>query len=296
MKSRSTYRVTLGLFWLLLIGIPAAAVQQVNRHDPNASGEARLKAGTTPVTPFKVIGNIYYVGTVRVTSFLITTPEGNILIDTGYEQMAPLVRDSIERLGFKLTDVKLLLTSHGHNDHVGGHAFIQKLSGAKILVSEADAPAVTTGGRGNGPAVVKIDGFVRDKQEVSLGGVKLTAHLTPGHTKGCTTWTMTADDGGRKYNVVFVCSLSINDARLLGDPAYPTRATDFRKSIDIFKNFPCDIFLASHGFFFELERKIGDMARNPSVNPWIDPVGYKDYLSQMENEYTDQLRREREGK
>ena len=296
MRFPMNYRVTLGLVALLLIGLQAKAAQQVNRHDPNARAEDRLKAGTTPVNPFKVIGNIYYVGTVRVASFLITTPEGNILIDTGYEQMGPIVRDSIEKLGFELKDIKLLLSSHAHNDHVGGHALIQKLSGASILASEADAPAIATGGRANGPVQVKIDGLVRDKQEVSLGGVKLTAHLTPGHTKGCTSWTMVAEDAGRKYNVVFVCSLSINEARLLGDPSYSNRADDFRKSIDILKAFPCDVFLASHGFFFELERKLADMAKDASRNPWIDPDGYKDYVSQMENEYVDQLRREREGK
>jgi metallo-beta-lactamase class B len=289
-----TRRTVFGVLLGMLTAFPADA-QKVNRHDPNSRPEDRLKAGTTPVKPFKIIGNIYYVGAVRVASYLITSPAGHILIDTGYEETAPIVRDNIEKLGFHLKDVKVLLSSHAHNDHVGGHAVIKDLTGARVLASDADALAISYAGRANGPVRVKIDQIVRDKQQVVLGGVTLTAHLTPGHTKGCTSWTMVAEDGGRRHNVVFVCSLSINGARLLGDPEYPTRAEDFRKSIDILKSFPCDVFLASHGFFFELERKIAEMESGRG-NPWIDPAGYRDYLSQMESEYVEQLRGEREGR
>ena len=279
------------LLLVLFVGLPA-----VNAQTQAISNEERLQFGTQPVKPFRIIGSIYYVGAVRVSAFLIKTPEGDILIDTGYKETAPVVRDSIEKLGFKLKDIKILLSSHAHQDHVGGHALIKELSGAKVLASEGDAPVIATGGRPTGANVVSIDGTIRDKQEVSLGGVKLTAHLTPGHTKGCTTWTMVAEEGGKKYNVVFMCSVNINEGyRLIGDPAYPNRAEDYRNAINRLKELPCDVFLGPHGFFFNLEEKVQRMEKGEAGNPFIDPAGYRAYVARAEKSYQDQLRLERAG-
>lgn len=279
------------LLLVLFVAMPAWRAQT------QTTDEERLRGGTQAVKPFRIVGNLYYVGAMRVSSFLITTPEGNILLDTGFRETAPIVRDSIEKLGFHLKDIKILLSSHGHLDHVGGHSLIHELSGAKVLSSEADAQAVATGGRTNGASQVQVDGIIKDKQEVSLGGVKLVAHLTPGHTKGCTTWTMVAEEDGKKYNVVFVCSLNINEGyRLLDDPAYPNRAEDYRKSIEFMKTLPCDVFLGAHGFFFGLEEKVQRLEKGEKGNPFIDPAGYRAYVKQSEQVYLDTLRRERQGK
>jgi len=290
---RDRWVMHLGMLVLLSVSGPALQAQITNTNDTD---EDRMRLGTTPIKPFRIIGNIYYVGAVRVSSFLIKTADGYILMDTGYKETAPIVRDGLAALGVNPKDVKILLSSHAHQDHVGGHAQIKELTGARILASEGDTPAISTGGRPNGPTVVKVDGTIRDQQQVTLGDVTLTAHVTPGHTKGCTTWTMVAEEGGRKYNVVFMCSASINaGARLTGDAAWPTRGDDLAKSIALMKSLPCDVFLGPHGFFFNLVEKVQRMQRGETPNPFIDPAGYRAYLAQAERVYNETLARERVG-
>jgi len=276
------------LFAVLVFSLGAPLGAQIT--NTNDTDEDRMRLGTTPVKPFRIIGNIYYVGAVRISSFLIKTSDGYILMDTGYKETAPIVRDGLAALGVNPKDVKILLSSHAHQDHVGGHAQIKELTGARVLASAGDAPIIEKGGVPNGPNVIKVDELIRDKQQVTLGDTTLTAHITPGHTKGCTTWTMTAQEGGRNYNVVFMCSASVNpEARLTGDPDWPNRGEELAKSIAVMRSLPCDVFLGPHGFFFNFMDKVARMERGETPNPFIDPAGYKAYLDQAEKVYKEMM-------
>jgi metallo-beta-lactamase class B len=275
---------------MLCAAAPALAQRQP------ITDEERFRLGTTPVEPFRVIGNIYYVGAVRVSSFLIKTSEGYILMDTGFPETAPGVRDNLEKLGIRPGDIKLLLSSHAHRDHVGGHALIKELTGAKVLSSERDAPLIASGGIPGGPKVVTVDEIIRDRQQITLGDVTLTAHLTPGHTPGCTTWTMTTEENGRKYNVVFMGSVNVNEYRLTGDPNYPNRAEDFRNSIARLKEIPGEVFLGPHGFFFNFLEKMERLKSGGTPNVWVDPQGYREYIAAQEKVFQERLQQERGGR
>ena len=189
------------------------------------------------------------------------------------------------------------MSSHAHRDHVGGHALIKELTGAKILSSERDAPLIASGGIPGGPKMVAVDEIIRDRQQITLGDVTLTAHMTPGHTPGCTTWTMTTEENGRKYNVVFMGSVNINEGyRLIGDPNYPNRAEDFRNSIARLKEIPGEVFLGPHGFFFNLTEKIERMKRGETLNVFIDPEGYQEYIAAQEKVFQETMQRESGGR
>jgi metallo-beta-lactamase class B len=250
-----------------------------------------------PVAPFHIIGNIYYVGVADVSSFLITTPQGHILLEGGFAETAPLIEKSIGELGFKLTDVKILLNSHAHFDHAGGLAELKQLTGAKLIVSEPEAEMLVRGGKGDfqyGDKLlfppVKADQVVKDKDEIQLGGVTMTAHITPGHTKGCTTWTMKATEGGKSYDVVFMGSISIPGYKLMNNTNYPNIAADYAHSFEVLKTLTCDVFLAPHSFNFNLKKKMAK--RNEQVNPFIDPEGYEKAIEQAEKDYKKQLNSE----
>ena len=245
------------------------------------------RTGVAAVEPFKIIGNIYYVGSEGISSFLITTPAGHILLDTGYEDGVPIVRRGIEKLGFNLKDIKLMINSHSHGDHVGGHALVRELTGAKVLSSAADAPAMARGGAREGsPKLFEIDQIIHDQEKITLGGVTLLAHLTPGHTPGCTTWTMVVEEGGKKYNVLFHCSTSFSEGvRLAGDPAHPTRGADFKKTFAILKSLPCDILFLPHGQLFDLMGKMRRLKNGATPNPFIDPAGCRNYIDKAEREF-----------
>ena len=257
-----------------------------------------------PFPPFRVIGNIYYVGTTGIAAFVIKTPEGNILIDSGYSATPPLIRQSLETLGVPLRDVKLLVSSHAHVDHVAGHAEIKEMTGAQILAPDGDADVIETGGkdpsRGRFDVIwkpVRVDRRFRDGEAISLGGVTLVPHITPGHTRGCTTWTTTVEEEGRKLNVVFVCSLSINEGvRLVRNPNYPNIADEYAKSFRILRSLPADVFLGPHGSFFGLEEKVKKLNAGVKPNPFIDPDGYRAYVDRVEKNYQDQLKREQAEK
>src|SRR4051794_6783142 len=160
---------------------------------------------TTAFPPHKIIGNIYYVGTRTLASYLIVTPQGNILMDSTYERNVPVIQKSVEQLGFKFSDVKILLGNHAHGDHQEGDAAVKQLTGAQVIHMAEDVPAlkeIKPGGKEH-----PIDRIIHDGDKVTLGNMTLTAHLTAGHTRGCTTYTTTVADGGRNYNVMFGCSL-----------------------------------------------------------------------------------------
>lgn len=252
--------------------------------------------GNERVQPFKIIGNVYYVGMSDVTSYLITTPEGHILLDSTYASTVPVIRESIEKLGFKMRDIKILLNSHGHNDHQGGHALMKELTGAQILMSDADADSLAESRPDRGPTwkPAKADKVFRDGEQVRLGGVTMGAHLTPGHTKGCTTWATTVEENGKRSNVVFVCGVRLGDgAVLVGNRQYPAIADDYVKSFQRLKELPCDIFLAPHGSFFGLTEKIKRMEQGTGTNPFIDPQGYRAYIETSERAFREALEKQR---
>ncbi len=243
--------------------------------------------------PFQVIGNIYYVGPAGISSFLITTPTGHILLDGGLPESAPLIEKNIAKLGFKVSDVKLLMNSHAHYDHCGGLAELKRLSKARLIASEPDSATLNSGGQADAigfpkfPAV-QVDRVVKDGDTVELGKVELTAHLTPGHTKGCTTWTTTAEEAGKTYKVVFYCSTSVVD-KLVGNKAYPNIASDYKATFAKLRRIPCDVFLAPHAGMFNLQEKLAKHHGGQS-NPFIAPDEIRAYIDDSEREFQTALK------
>ncbi|HMD48604.1 MAG TPA: subclass B3 metallo-beta-lactamase [Bryobacteraceae bacterium] len=251
-----------------------------------------------PFPPHKVIGNVYFVGTRGLASYLITTPEGSILVNSSLESSVPLIRASIEKLGFKFSDVKILLISHAHFDHCAGSFQVKELTGAKYMVMQQDAAEIEAGGKGNFAygetknalyKPVKVDRVLHDGDEVKLGGVTMVAHLTPGHTKGCTTWTLKVRDGGKTYDVVIVGSPNVNPGfKLVNNALYPQIASDYQKGFDVLKSLPCDVFLGAHGNYYGMEAKYAKLGKG-GANPFVDPEGYKAYVAEREKTFQAEL-------
>ena len=234
-----------------------------------------------------IIGNLHYVGTATLNSFLFTTPQGHILINTNYEDTLPLLRASVEKLGFAPTDIKIILGSHAHPDHQQADAMLKELAGgATVMAMEQDIPALKAMKAPSGK-VYSADRVLKDGEHVSLGGTTLTAHLTPGHTRGCTTWTTRIADGGRTYNVLIACGGLQENARLVDNKNYPEIAEDFARSIKTFKSLPVDVFLGAHSWFFDLAGKHKRLGS--ATNPYIDPAGYKAWVDNMERGYNTTL-------
>jgi metallo-beta-lactamase class B len=229
--------------------------------------------------PHKIIGNIYYVGTESLASFLVVTPEGLILINSDYERNVPTIRDSVEKLGFKFNDIKILLGSHAHADHMEGDALVKELTGAKVMAMEQDVPALRRIMPGDKPH--PIDHPLRDGEEVTLGGTTLVAHLTPGHTRGCTTWTMKVKEGSGTYNVVIIGSVGVNPGfRLVNNKEAPQIAEEYMQSYRILRGLACDVPLGSHPAMYNLAEKYPKIGKG--ANPFIDPDGYKQELDTQE--------------
>ena len=217
---------------------------------------------TAQFTPHKIIGNVYYVGTKTLSSFLVVTPQGNILIDSTYERNVAPILKSVEQLGFKFSDIKILLGNHAHGDHQEGDALVKQLSGAQVMVMAEDVPAlraITPGGKEH-----PIDRILHDKDEVTLGGTTLVAHLTPGHTRGCTTWTMKAREGRRDYDVMFGCSLRPPGVLT------PDIIREFTRSFALVRSLPCDVQLGDHGAQYNMQEKFAKVQKR-GQNPFIDP-------------------------
>ncbi len=262
------------------------------------------RAMNQPVEPFKIIGNIYYVGASDVTSYLITTPQGHILIDGGFEETVPQIKANIAKLGFKLEDIKILLINHAHYDHCGGLAEIKKLTNARLFASLPDASVLEDGGisdfrfGGDKPLFtpVKVDEILKDGQKIKLGGTTLRTYFTFGHTKGATSWTMETTENGRKYKVAFVSSLTTLDYSLVNNTKYPTIAADFTKTFETLKKLAPDIFLASHGQFFDLTEKSAELRAGTKPNPFIDVKGYQKFIARMTSTFEDKLKAEKKDK
>jgi len=257
---------------------------------------------TEPFPPFHIAGNLYYVGSKGLANYLVTTPQGNILINSDLEANVPMIEASIEKLGFKFKDTKILLISHAHWDHDAGSAKIKEMTGASYMVMGADVPVVESGGKmdfqyGNNPSFLyppsKVDRVLHDGDEVRLGGAVLVAHLTPGHTKGCTTWTMSVTEGDKTYNVVIIGSPNVNPGyKLIHNDNYPQIAEDYERMWRVLKSLPCDIFLGAHGGYFGLEEKY-PLMKDGGANPFIDPRGYKEYVAQKEQDFRTELEKQR---
>ena len=254
-----------------------------------------------PFPPHRIADNLYYVGSKGLASYLVTTPQGNILINSSLEASVPLIQASVEKLGFKFSDTKILLISHAHWDHDAGSAAIKKLTGAQYMVMDADVPVVESGGTtdfqygktpGNQYPAAKVDRVLHDGDTVQLGGVALIAHKTPGHTKGCTTWTMKATDGGKTYDVVIVGSPNVNAGyKLVNNALYPQIAQDYETTFRALKSLPCDIFLGAHGDYYGMLAKYPRLQAG-GANPFVDPEGYKAYVADREKAFRDELKKQ----
>jgi len=272
------------------------------RPAPAIPAQFNAKDWSEPFPPHRMIGNIYYVGSRGLASYLITTPAGHILINSNLVSSPPMIRENVEKLGFRFGDIKILLISHAHFDHDAGSAEIKKLTGARYMVMAGDAEVVESGGKrdfqyGDSPALLyppaKVDRVLHDGDEVKLGDTVLTAHLTAGHTKGCTTWTMKVREGDKSYDVVIVGSPNVNDGyKLVNNPRYPQIAADYAHGFDVLKSLPCDVFLGAHGSYFGMEAKFPRLNAG-GANPYIDPEGYKAYVAEREQAFRRELEKQK---
>jgi len=252
------------------------ATPEIMNEDPQTEQRSQDRVG---FPAHKIIGNLYYIGTVTLSSFLVTTPQGNIVINSDYEETLPLMKKAIESLGFKMEDTKILLASHAHPDHQTADAMFKEMTGAQTMFMEQDVPALKNmkpGGKEH-----PIDRVLHDGDTVQLGGMTLTAHLNPGHTPGTTTWTFPVRDGGRSYNVVIIGGGLQDDARLVYNANNPQIAEIWDDTIKKWQSYPCDVFLGAHSWFFNLTGKYKKLQANPKANPYIDPAGYKKYVADV---------------
>jgi metallo-beta-lactamase class B len=260
---------------------------------------------TRPFPPHHIAGNLYYVGSEDLASYLIVTPQGNILINSSFEENVPLIKNSVEQLGFRFADIKILLISHAHNDHCDGSALVKKLTGAQYFVMDADVPVVESGGKEDFHygaqqvwwfPPVKVDRVLHDGDTVKLGDAVLTAHLTAGHTRGTTTWTMDEVEGGRTLHVVIIGSPNVNPGyKLVDNKAYPQIAQDYHHGFQVLKSLPCDVFLGAHGDYYGMKEKYERWKQGDS-GVFIDPEGYKRYIANREQAFETELKRQQAGK
>jgi metallo-beta-lactamase class B len=254
-----------------------------------------------PFPPHRIADNLFYVGSRGLASYLITTPEGHILVNPCFERTVPLIRASIEKLGYKAGDVKILLSSHAHGDHLEGQAALQELTGARVFAMEGDAEVVSSGGKGqylydDRWTPCRVDRVLKDGDEVTLGAVTLVAHLTPGHTRGCTTWSMEAKDRGTRRQVVIIGSPNVNPGyQLVNNMEYPGIARDFAQTFKVLKSLPCDIFLGAHGSYYGMDAKYARLKSTGDSNPFIDPDGYRAYVQDREAAYLQVLKTQQEA-
>jgi metallo-beta-lactamase class B len=260
---------------------------------PDAAASPVPADWTAPQRPFRIAGNLYYVGSRELGAYLVVTPAGNILINTNLASSPPAIRASVAALGLRWRDTRILLNSQAHSDHAGGNAQVVRETGARVMIMDGDVAAIETGDARDfaGPdftpfAPVHVDRVLHDGSTVQLGGTVLTAHRTAGHTRGCTAWTLKVTDHGRPLNVVIVGGLSApSEYRLVatpaGPPSYPGILSDFRRGFAVERSLPCDIFLGAHGAYFDMQSKLARMPRQGSA-VWIDPAGYRSTIAEAE--------------
>jgi len=258
---------------------------------------------TTPVAPFRIVGNLYYVGSKDLASYLIVTPKGNILINPSLEVSIPLIRNSVEKLGFRFKDIKILLISHAHWDHDSGSAEVKRQTGARYMVMDADVPVVESGGAKDFAypdhryLAAQVDRVLHDGEAVRFGGAVLVAHKTAGHTRGCTTWTLREMESGRLLDVVIVGSWYVNPGyRLVDRPgqsaSYPGIAADYKRTFALLRSLPCDVFLGAHGGYFDMLEKLRRVRAGTTQNVWVDPTGYQAALAERSKAFEVELLRQ----
>jgi metallo-beta-lactamase class B len=258
---------------------------------------------TTVIPPFRIAGNLYYVGSRDLASYLITTQQGHILINSNLITSPPQIHASVEKLGFHWRDVKILLISHAHYDHCAGSAQIRRETGAQYMVMDADVPDVESGGRKNFAfgrqnglllyPTAKVDRVLHDGDKVQLGDTPLIAHRTAGHTKGCTTWTTQVADQGQTYNAVIIGSPNVlSNYNLINDPKYPQMAADFEQQFRTLKALPCDIFLGAHGGYYDMLAKYARLKAG-DANAFVDPTGYQTFVAEAEHAFRAELAKQR---
>lgn len=269
------------------------------------SGWSANDSWLQPFPAHRIAGNLYYVGSRDLASYLIATPEGHILLNSSLEESVPLIKQSVAELGFRFSDIRILLISHAHSDHCAGSAQILEETGAKYFVMDADADTVETGGSGKlrsgRPSPVKfpqtkVDRRLKDGEQVALGGSSLVAHLTAGHTRGCTTWSMEVKDDGKTLNAVIIGSPNVNPGYVLVDNLdYPEIAADYRKTFLTLRSLPVDLFLGAHGSYYGMGKKHA-LRTTSAVNPFIDPEGYHAYVSERDNAFQKELAKQTSAK
>ena len=250
----------------------------------NAFGQAAAPNGwNDPFPPHKIIDNMYYVGTKELASFLFVTPQGNILMNTNYETSVPIIKANVEQLGFKFSDIKILIAGHAHPDHVGGDNAVKEMTNAQVVVGRLDAEDTkkyTPAGK-----VHPMDRLVDEGDTVTLGGTTLTAHVMPGHTPGCLAWTTDLKENGKTYHTFIECSLNAQALRSLNQ--YPTILDDFRATYKKARTMPAEIWVSSHGSFYNMNAKYEKLKarKDGDPNPFYDPQGYLAHIDQMENTF-----------
>ncbi len=289
-RFRSPVALTLCVTFAALIGEADRLFAQSNR------------AWSAPHPPFRIADNLYYVGSEGLASYLVTTDEGHVLINSNLESSVPLIRDSIEKLGFKFADIKVLLISHAHFDHCAGSAQIKQITGATYMVMDADVPVIESGGKADfhyGASassmfpVTKVDRVLHDGEQVKLGKAELVAHLTPGHTKGCTTWTLKLLANGKAYDAVIIGSPNVNAGyRLVNNEVYPQIAEDYEQTFRTLLSLPCDLFLGAHGDYFGLDRKYPRLQAGDAA-ALVDPAGYKEFVNDKQRAFRSELEKQR---
>lgn len=291
-----TARPILSLFLLSLLSPPLHAPARAQ-----TAPTCGMDCPNVPIEPFRIIGNIYWIGMSDHGSLLFTTPQGHIIMDTGAEEHSETIRGNVEKLGFRLRDVKYIVSTHGHADHVGGFAVMREATGAKVLVAAGDAPMIRDGGKSDFRSQTEpfrpatVDETFNDGYQLKLGGTVLTARLTPGHTRGCTTWTTTVEDEGRKLEVAIVCQVAIagDRAPLVNNSKYPQIAEDFEKAFRVLKSLQPDVFLALRSTTFHREDKLRRLQAGEKPNPFIDRGRMSAYVEEYEKRFRDQLEEDR---
>jgi metallo-beta-lactamase class B len=284
----------------LIVALGGARLIAQNKRTMTPEELSRLTLGTPEqqrkaFPAHKIIGDIYYVGTEIQAAFLITTRAGHILINTNFEETVPLLREAVEKLGFRFADIKIVLGSHAHSDHMEGDALVKTLTSASVMAMEQDVPALERMRPGGKPH--PIDRVLHDGDEVSLGGTTLAAHLTAGHTAGDTTWTLKADEGGRSYSVVILGGMGVTQGQMLANAAGLTPlAQDYIRSFKFLRSIPCDVPLGSHASMFNLAEKYARLGKEPKgVNPYIDREGYFEELDARERVFNLRLEEQKKA-
>lgn len=297
MPARQTGSVSLAMVMLTAAAIVAA--QQTGGTPWTQEEMFRRNVGSredqrTQFPPHRIVGNLYYVGTNSLAAFLVATPEGHILINTNWEDSVPVLQDSVEKLGFEFEDIEIILGSHAHADHMQGDAVVKGLTGGQVMAMAQDVPALERMRPGDKPH--PIDRVLQDGDKVSLGGSTLVARLTPGHSKGCTTWTMTVEDeeDGRSYEVVIIGSMGSNPGfQFVNNPDNPTIADEYKQGFRVLRSLTPDVPLGSHPAMYNMAGKYARIGQGP--NPFVDPAGYTAELDAVESLFVQVLSEQERG-